>query len=342
MSAPYVAGSVALYVKSEGTKKRQAIKFVNEQFQNYALPTKLAGTSTIDTPLRQGAGLVQVYDAITQKSHVSPAQIAFKDSDAKKLRTQTITITNRGSKTIAYEVKNDVSTGLSPYDVKVDGYAPLEPAKNSVAEAKLRFSSKQFKLAPGKSKKITVTVTPPKTNPADHIFYGGYIHIVSKQKSSGKDIRVPYFGVVGSQKALPIFDQGFPVVIDEQSKEYGPKDTFTFDRNVARSKPYAVVRLLTPTKTIKAELLDYNTKKVIGTFLPGLDFLGRHFRNADQYSVYAWDGTYVPASIPDSPFPIPAPSGTYVWRLSALKSLGNPKTKKDWEVYTSGPIILKN
>ncbi|KAI7890621.1 peptidase S8/S53 domain-containing protein [Mucor mucedo] len=343
MAAPYVAGSVALYVHSEGSKKRQSISFVNEQFQNYALPTKVYNTSTIDSPIRQGAGLVQVYDAITQKTHVTPAQITFKDSSDSKSKTQSITITNRGSKTISYEVKNDISTAISPYDVKASGYAPLEPADNYSAAAKLRFSTKAFKLAPGKSKKITFTVTPPKTNPKDHIFYGGFIHVVSKQKSNGKDIKVPYFGVVGSQKTLPVFDTGFPTIIDRQSNEYGPKDTFTFDRAVKNSSPIAVIRLLTPSKTIKAELLDAKTKKVVGLFLTGLDYNGRNFLTGDtRYDQYSWDGTYIPASIPDAPFPIPAPAGTYLWRLSALKLLGNPKTKKDWETYTSGPIVLKN
>ncbi|GAA5799086.1 peptidase S8/S53 domain-containing protein [Helicostylum pulchrum] len=343
MAAPYVAGSVALYIQAEGNKKRQAIKYVHEQFQNYALPVKVYESSDIDTPVRQGAGLVQVYDAITQKSHVSPAEISFKDSANTKAKTQTITITNHGSKTISYELKNDVATGLSPYDFKATGYTPLEPAENTVAAAKLRFSSKTFKLSAGKSKKITVTVTPPKTNARDHIFYGGYIHVVSKQKSNGKDIKVPYFGVVGSQKTLPIFDAGFPTIIDIKSNQYGPKDTFTFDRSVSNSFPIAVLRLLTPSKTIKAELLDAKTKKPVGTFLTGLDFVGRNFLTGDnQYSQRVWDGTYIPSAIPDSPFPIPAPAGTYLWRFSALKLLGNPKTKKDWEVYTSGPIVLKN
>ncbi|KAI7890620.1 peptidase S8/S53 domain-containing protein [Mucor mucedo] len=346
MSAPYVAGTMALYINSEGSKKRQAVSFVHEQFQNYALPVKVYNSSVIDSPVRQGAGLVQVYDAITQKTHITPAQISFNDTSSSKYKKQTITITNRGPKTISYEVKNDVSTAIAPYDVKTSGYTPLEPAENYSAAAKLRFSTKSFKLAPGKSKKITVTVTPPKTNPRDHIYYGGYIHVVSKQKSSGKDIKVPYFGVVGSQKTLPIFDteSGFPTVIDQSGNEYGAKDVFTFDRSIKNSEPVAVIRLLTPSKTIKAELLNATTKKVVGVFLTGLDYNGRNFLNSDdnQYSTYIWDGTYIPSSMPDAPLPIPAPAGTYVLRLSALKLFGNPKTKKDWETWTSGSVVLKN
>jgi hypothetical protein len=342
MSAPYVAGSVALYLNSEG-KSRKPITFVNEHFQNYAKPVNVYKSSAIDSPVRQGAGLIQVYDTILQKSHITPGQISFNDTTTTKYRTKTLTITNRGSKTISYEVVNDVSTAISPYDVKNSGYTPLEPAKNSVAAAKLRFSTKSFKLAPGKSKKITVTVTPPKTNPKDHVFYGGYVHIKSKQQGNGKDLKVPYFGVVGVQKTLPIFDKGFPTIIDTKSKEYSPKDTFTYDRSKSDTFPITVLRLLTPSAKIKAELIDVKTKKVIGEFLSGLEYVGRNFLTGKtQFTQLAWDGTYVPASISGASIPIPAVSGTYQFRFSALKNLGNPKDKKDWESWTSGPIVVKN
>lgn len=343
MAAPYVAGSVALFLKSEGKNKKQSISYINEQFQNYAYATKVYNTTKLDNPIRQGAGLVQVYDAITQKTHISPAQISFNDTATTKYRTQTITVTNHGSKTIKYEVVNDVATGVSPYDVEASGYTPLEPAENTVAAAKLRFSKKTFKLSPGKSQKITVTVTPPKTNAKDHIFYGGFIHVKSKQQSSAKDIKVPYFGVVGSQKTLPIFDTGFPTIIDTSSTEYGKDDTFTFDRSDSTTAPISVLRLLTPSPQIKAELLDSKTNKVLGQFLTGLNYVGRNFLTGDQvYNQYAWDGTYVPSSLSNAPLPIPAVEGTYKFRFTALKLLGNPKNKKDWETWTSGPIVVKN
>lgn len=344
MASPYVAGSIALYISANG--KKNSVNFVHEHFQNYAQAAKVYNSTTIDSPVRQGAGLVQVYDAITQKTHISPAQISFNDTTTTKYRTKTITITNRGSKTISYEVKNDVATGISPYDVANSGYTPLEPAVNSVAKASLRFSTKAFKLAPGHSRKITVTVTPPKTNPKNHVFYGGYIHIVSKNQASGKDLKVPYFGVVGSQKDLPIYDDKFPLIIDQSGNEYTNTQTFTYDRNATKSFPTAVLRLLTPSKVINADLIDVKTNKVIGAFQTGLTYVGRNFITVGQgttvYTQLPWDGTYVPNSIANAPFPIPAPSGTYKWRFSALKLMGNPSNKKDWEVWTSGPIVVKN
>lgn len=59
MATPYVSGSIALYLKSlDGEKKSPS--FISEQFENYALQLLHEnGASGIDSPLRQGAGLVQ-------------------------------------------------------------------------------------------------------------------------------------------------------------------------------------------------------------------------------------------------------------------------------------------
>ncbi|OBZ85987.1 Minor extracellular protease vpr [Choanephora cucurbitarum] len=341
MAAPYVAGSMALYLHAHG-KENKPIKFINEQFQNYALSVPVDQSTSIDTPIRQGAGLVQVYDAITQKVHISPAQISFNDTATTKYRTQTITITNHGTKTVQYEAVNDVAVGVSPYDVAKTGYAPLEPAKNVNAAAKIKFSVKSFKLAPGKSQKVKVTVTPPSTDPKDHVFYGGFIHFKSKQQKSNVDVKVPYFGVVGKQNTLPIFDEGFPTILDSKSKEYDQIDTFTYDRADSKTAPIVVVRLLTPAPKIKAELLDAETEKVLGEFLTGLEYLGRNFVSEDQFTNLPWDGTYVPSSIASAPLPIPVPSGAYKFRLRALKLLADPKKASSWEVYTSGNIVVKN
>lgn len=339
MACPYVAGSVALYLNAEG-KSEQSVQYINEHFQNYASPTKVFKSSDIDSPIRQGAGLIQVYDTILQKSHVTPAQISFNDTATTNYRTKTITVTNHGSDIISYEVINDVSTGVSPYNVQKSGYTPLQPAENLVAAAKLRFSTKSFKLGPGKSTEIKVTVTPPETDPKDHIFYGGYIRIKSNQEDKAKDLKVPYFGVAGVQKTLPIFDQGFPTIIDIQSKEYGPKDTYTFDRSKKNAFPITVLRLLTPSAKIKADLIDTKTNQVLGEFVYGLDFLGRNFLiEKRQFYQLPWDGTFIPpAALKRST----APAGTYKLRFSALKNLGNPDDTKDWETWTSGPIVLKN
>ncbi|KAI7904229.1 peptidase S8/S53 domain-containing protein [Cokeromyces recurvatus] len=344
MAAPYISGSIALYLGVNG--KSNPVTFINEQFQNYALSTRVFNTIYIDSPIRQGAGLVQVYDTITQTTHVTPAQISFNDTATTNYKTQMITITNYGNSTIDYDVFNNFSTAISPYDTSVDEYTPLEPADNFVAAADLKFSAKKIKLKPGKSFHLKVTVTPPTTDPKEHIFYGGFISLISKQPSNSKDLNIPYFGVVGIQKTLPIFDEGFPVIFDRNNTAYSQNETFIFDRNNNLTAPIAVLRLVTPTAHIKAELYEADSKKLLGEFITGLNFIGRNFLTNnygdETFYPFPWDGTYVPSSIPEAPLPIPVTSGTYLFKFSALKNMGDPNNANDWETWTSGPVVVKN
>lgn len=60
MSAPYLAGTLALYLEYHGINKTKP-EIVLAKFKNYAAPTTLREeqNSTIESPLRQGSGLVQ-------------------------------------------------------------------------------------------------------------------------------------------------------------------------------------------------------------------------------------------------------------------------------------------
>ncbi|KAG1054313.1 hypothetical protein G6F43_003674 [Rhizopus delemar] len=338
MASPYVAGSIALYIHAHG-KKEKEVQFVQEQFQNYASPRRINKSQVIDSPIRAGAGLVQVYDTITQCIHVSPSQISFNDTSSHKNRKQSFTVTNNGNVTVQYRLTQLSSTGVAPYNLKVSGYTPIQPAANMKANANLLMSKKDFTLAPGESAEIKVTVVPPNVDSDEHIYYGGYIILNPLQ--AGKEVRIPYIGVKGKQKDLPIFDNGYPYVSDG-NRSYGIEDTYIYDRTRARNTPYTVYRLLTPTRYLKAELIHVNTGKLLGFYKTGLDYLSRHFLDeANYYSTIRWTGTYVPTSYKET-LGIPAPAGVYQFRLSALKLFGDPDDASDWEVYTSGPIVLRN
>ena len=342
MATPYVSGSIALYLVAKG-KQKDSIKYVQEQFQNYAIPSKAIESSDLDIPIRIGAGLIQVYDAITQGVHITPAKISFNDTSSNAYRTQTLTIKNHGFQTIQYELLNVASVGLAPYDVKESGYAPTEPAKNVNVTASLRFSIKKFKLPPGKTQTVKVTITPPKTDPKEHIFYGGYIVFKSKQPEIAKDISVPYFGKQGRQRDLPIIDNDYPKLVDTNGREFGPNDTFTYDHSVKNSSPTIRYRLLTPTAILKIELIDMNVNKAIGTIQADSLYVNRHYQTGDRYeSKISWSGTYLPpGSAPESEG-VRTPDGTYKLRVSALKLFGNRNTPGDWETWTSCSIVLKN
>ncbi|KAG0741689.1 hypothetical protein G6F57_008913 [Rhizopus arrhizus] len=331
MATPYISGSLALYLTAKG-KKKESIQFIQEQFQNYALPSNATGSLNTDSPIRIGAGLVQVFDAITQSTHITPAQISFNDTASTRYRTQTLSITNHGQQTAQYDVVHQPSLALSAYD---ENNTPLEPAANLEISASLRFSLKTFKLSPGATRKIKVTVMPPKTNQT-HLFYGGSILFKSKQRH--RDMRVPYFGLLGRQRDLPIFDQGYPKLMDHNGLEWKG----SYNRNVQRSEPQIHYRLLTPTAVLKSQVLNATTGDVVGKLQEDAFYLARHFLTGDRHHTsIVWSGTYL-SSKPGETQPVRVPDGTYKIRLSVLKLFGERNNLKDWETWTSGPILVQS
>ncbi|KAL0086325.1 peptidase S8/S53 domain-containing protein [Phycomyces blakesleeanus] len=344
MATPYVAGSVALFIEAKGLKKNN--KVISEQFKNYALKlVHVNGESAIESPLLQGAGLVQVYDAIAGKVRVSPTQLSFNDSSSfNKYKTQTVSIYNAGKVRATFKVINEPSISVAPYNRSVQGYALLAPTGFSNAKAKLIFSKTSITLNPGQKATVRVTVVPPKTNPKDHIMYGGYIRFKSGNRKTTLDTTVPYFGVVGKQRDLPLFDAKYPYLSDSDGTNvFSKSDTYTYNRSNSTTIPYIIYRLLTPTAKFDVDVLNAKTKKSIGKTMTDSVYLPANTLETDNYiSGASWDATYIPPSFSDVSSGIPVPSGTYILHLRALKLLGNPKDSKDWETFQTGPIVVKN
>lgn len=280
-----------------------------------------------------------MYDTLTQGVHITPGAISFNDT-ANIVRTHKLTIKNNGDSTVSYQISNNMSVAIQPYDQ--DPYIYSEPViyindeRNS--EATFKFNKKTIKLGPGKSTTIKLTVTPPTkhNSPDDHIMYGGFIQFKSQQPNKHKDLTVPYFGIVGDQRKLPLFMPDSPVVTDEnQSKLYNNKDdVFVFDPKNATTVPYFIYGFRTPTAHLKATLYT-ESGKALGTVWSANYEIGRNTLS-EPYTATIWDGTYKP-TIGKFEFPVSlqAPKGKYRIGWKALKLLGNPNKSQDWESWTS-------
>ncbi|KAI7848225.1 peptidase S8/S53 domain-containing protein [Circinella umbellata] len=340
MATPYVSGSVALYLNSLKGKKTTPA-FILEQFQNYAFkaPT-VNGEDNVDSPYRQGAGLVQVYDTIKETVHVSPGGISFNDT-ANLVKSHTLTITNNGDSIVSYQILNNVSVSVVPYADTKD-YLFKEPASFGKDAASLKFNKKTIKISPGKSAKLKVSVIPPKSNPADHIMYGGYIQLKSQQKKNAKDITIPYVGIAGNQRELPIYGYDTPYLTNSTDATYifGPDDVYEYKR-AGGTAPIFIFYLANPSKQIKAPLFDAETNKQLGYAFADIELSARSSSGNPGFAL-EWKGSYT-SNLPVLNLPITklASPGKYRIGFNALKWLGNPKSKKDWENWTSSVIEIK-
>ncbi|ORX58332.1 subtilisin-like protein [Hesseltinella vesiculosa] len=341
MASPYVAASAGLYISSLGNTTRNVNRpspsFILEQLQNsaYKVPS-VNGQANLDTTIRQGAGLVQVYDSITRKVHISPGQISFNDT-ASGNNIQTITITNNGPTTVAYTISNNASLSVSPYDFAQSGYAFTEPINYTSDAATLRITPNNVKVPAGGSVQVQVSVIPPATDPKLHIMYGGYVQL----KSSAPDVidmSLPYFGVAGLERDLPIFDVNYPYLSNDSSGNSHLPTNTTISFPKKGSNLYMVTRFVTATQLVRYELLDGTTSLVLGNFLnDGIQIIRNYLDAGLQYYAQAWDGTYI---TPTNATWGPPPAGTYRLKVSALKVFGNPNLPTDFETWTSGLIQL--
>ncbi|KAI8334655.1 peptidase S8/S53 domain-containing protein [Chlamydoabsidia padenii] len=348
MATPYLSGAIALYLKS-AKKTGKSIKpmYVLEEFQHYAYKAPLKnGAEGLDSPIRQGAGLIQVYDTLQQHTHITPGQVSFNDTSSNQRKSKTFTIKNYGSKTVSYHISNNVSLSIAPYDLASTGYTYIQPVNYTHSAAKLRISKKSIKLAPGKSIHIKVSVIPPHTDPKQHIMYGGYIQFKSSNKENGLDLSIPYFGVVGRQVDLPIFDRDFPYLSDDSTGRvaYEANETLILHRHNKTSSAYVVTRYITPTALLQTDLIDVKTSKVFGKALPDQTYVPRNTLNpGEQAQIIKWNGTYLPDSDDHSSLKgIPVPEGTYALRMKALHVFGNPDNEDDFDSWTSSHIKITN
>ncbi|KAI8147343.1 peptidase S8/S53 domain-containing protein [Fennellomyces sp. T-0311] len=346
MAAPYVAGSVALYLKSLEGISKPTPAYILEQFQNYAYQTFNApGQSNIDSPYRQGAGLIQVYDTIQHHVHIVPGGISFNDT-ASIQKIHTLTITNDGNMAVSYQIVSKISVSVLPYGLSPSVYF-VEPPQYGQDFAKLAFSAETIEVQPGSSVDITVTVIPPTTDPNLHIMYGGFIQF--KDLQGQRDLTVPYIGIVGNQRDLPIFGSDTPFTTDSTYSPgsnvrpnhiYGSDDTYVFDRSIPGSGPVFGISLPNPTREILAPLYSQDGVQ-IGFAFTGLVNSPRAHKK-EMYTTLQWDGTFTPSILGiNIPIKLPVFPGKYRVGFEALKWLGDPNSQNDRETWTSCVIQVQ-
>lgn len=272
-------------------------------------------------------------DAMFGTLHISPGSLSFNDTD-NLIKTKTLQIHNSGKTPITLRFSNLQSKSIKPYNDS--SFVISEPATRGDATASLTFSPPLIHLEPGLSKSIQVSINVPNLN--DYQMYGGYIQVSSIDNEQLPLAHVPYFGVLGKMKELPIFDQGYPYIApsNDPDTKYTQTDTFVF----SDTQPTIVCRLLTPSAQVHIEVLNQEKSKTLGA-IDGGPFIYWERNRLDEENYYRtidWNGKIVQDYTTNSTATLLRP-GTYYVRVRALKLLGG---ENDWEEWISGPILVQN
>jgi hypothetical protein len=126
----FAAGAAALYLNAKGAVNVSP-KTVREAFEFSAtqLPVSVSD-STLESVAAQGAGKIQIYDAINAATVVSPTELLLNDT-AYFQSLQYITVYNSGSSTVSYKLSNvPAGTALAFQSVSRNAAQIMPSAEN--------------------------------------------------------------------------------------------------------------------------------------------------------------------------------------------------------------------
>ncbi|KAG0330491.1 hypothetical protein BGZ99_003062 [Dissophora globulifera] len=159
-----------------------------------------------------------------RSSFVSPASLELNDTEFASGRPQILTINNYGAKTVLYELSHLPAESLHELSIETKQVklenksqysivSPTDKDKDDIifqnSQASVDFSTRVISVPAGSQRRVAVTIQPPQQVPADqHWIYSGYITIRAASDlntEAAELIHVPYAGVQGRMKTLPIF-----------------------------------------------------------------------------------------------------------------------------------------
>ncbi|KAI9366935.1 peptidase S8/S53 domain-containing protein [Zopfochytrium polystomum] len=202
MAAAYMSGAVALYVQSKGNTTFETVRAA---FMNGAEPVKMFESSLVASVAAQGAGLVNVYRAITAKTVVTPPALALNDSDFRE-PSYSITLKNGYSKPVTYSISSFPAATVNMFDGKQDYIQTALGTTYTTNSATIGFGSKHdsvlnVTVAGGSSQAVPVSVTPPAATKPFPVF-SGFIAVANNVDDTIQ--HVPYAGMAGRWKTAPI------------------------------------------------------------------------------------------------------------------------------------------
>ena len=310
MSSPHVAGAVALLLEAKPNTPSQAVRGILQNSADPALWSLAPGYGLYEPVHRQGAGMLDIDDAILATTKIEPGKIATGEGEAGPYMT-TLSVENNGFSAVTYDlsyVSAITTTGTWASDL---GYW--------LADEVVSFSKDSLTIPAGGTKNVKVTIYPP-TGP-DLGVYGGYI--VFTPQDAGQEYRVPYAGFVGDYQALSILDAN---PFDLPWLMGGP--TYSM---VGSDIPEFWVNFGHQARMMRMEVFDANTGKAWHRAFDQ-EYLARN-SNYNVINSYEWDGTTVAGKKTYT-----VPDGDYVVKLSVLKALGDSDNPAHWETWTS-PVI---
>jgi subtilisin family serine protease len=321
MSSPHVAGAAALLLQAKPNTPSQAVRGI---LQNSADPAVWWGNPVLgflDNVHRQGAGMLDIDDAILSTTKIEPGKISAGEGEAGPF-IQALSIENNAAAAVTYDLSfvNALSTG-----------GVITPSF-STSDAIVSFSTDSVTVPAHGVATFNATIYPA-TGPA-YGQYGGYI--VFTPQGGGQVYRVPFAGFVGDYQGIQVLTSGgvgFPAVGNTTN---GATFNFAAPGRVFNMSgfdvPYFLVHFDHQCRTFRVDIYAEGGKAWHRAY--NEEYMPRNSAT-NSFFAFPFDGTTVAGkkiyTIPD---------GTYYAVISVLKANGDSSNPAHWETWTSPLFVI--
>jgi minor extracellular serine protease Vpr len=351
MASPHVAGAAALLMEARPTLAAADFRNV---LQNSADPKPWSGSpglGFLDIVHRQGAGMVDIDDAIASTTTISPGKLSLGEGTGG---SRTLTLSNRGSAPVTYDLSDVVaiSTGAQTFAPLVSDFW--------LPETTVTFSSPSVTVPAGGIATVGVTILadPLEDGFPTNGLYGGYL-VFTDHANAGSVYRVPYAGFKGDYQSIVAMPTG-PIVAKRNAPFEKAQQTYTaaaanevWTLASPDEVPNVLIHFDHQVRLLELQVVDAASGSPVHPVFS--NYLERNWvaRNAtrppaagpfaadENVFAFPWDGTRMHDNGKGTAdHRKTVPDGQYKIVARALKALGDPANPADWEVKTSSTITI--
>jgi minor extracellular serine protease Vpr len=343
MASPHVAGATALLLEAKPGISSQSVRSI---LQNSADPAPWwgnPGLGFLDNVHRQGAGMLDIDDAILATTKIEPGKLSLGESEAGPA-TRPLTLTNASGSAVTYDLSHTpaLSTGPNTFTVSFfDDFASAAFSSGGVPVSSV--------VVPARGQAtVDVTITAP-AGLADKSLYGGYL--VFTPQGGGQMYRVPYAGFKGDYQSIQVLTPtaaGYPLLgklvacnapaILRGSECFPPFQTpplppgvydpagaleeYTLVPGLGET-PFILAHLNHQARRMRVDLIRVSDSKNMGQAM-NEQYLPRD-RTATLFSAFPWDGKVTKGNSTSD-----APDDVYYFKLTLTRALGDASTAETW------------
>jgi subtilisin family serine protease len=331
MASPHVAGAAALLLAAGKSPSDVATLLSNN-----AVPTVWNGNpglGFLESPLRQGAGLIRVDRSIAATTMVAPRKISLGDGLGG---SQILTIRNNGSTPVTYNLSATSAIAPAPIDSTWPNNFSFDLGEDTV-----QFSSNSVTVPAGGTAAVTASISVDLTAAGTAELYGGFIQF--EPQVGGNTLTVPYAGFSGDYQAQQVLTgagSNFPWLASSDGTNLRQITTagHTFTMT-GTDFPTLVFHLNIPARLMNIQVENGNGSFVnpVFNYADKEAFLPRN-STATSFFTFTWDGTCGQDNGNNKTKALA--NGTYMLKLSVLKPLGDPNNSADWETFTTPAFTI--